>query len=78
MSDIYRKAALVILAILIVSCAAPAIDQPSQSILPGSRLPAILYQSIIAGSTHTWKSRSSIQIHKIRSKLIYALPIWQA
>jgi hypothetical protein len=34
MSDIYRKAALVILAILIVSCAAPAIDQPSQSIFP--------------------------------------------
>ena len=34
MSDIYRKTALVILAILIVSCAVPAIDQPSQSILP--------------------------------------------
>jgi hypothetical protein len=34
MSDIYRKAALVILAILILSCSAPAIDQPSQSILP--------------------------------------------
>jgi subtilase family protein len=34
MSDIYRRAALVILAILIVSCTAPAIDQPSQSILP--------------------------------------------
>jgi subtilase family protein len=34
MSDIYRKFVFVILAILIVSCAAPTIDQPTLSILP--------------------------------------------